>query len=72
MQNSKSKKHIVETGRNMSTSTRGQQHEQIHEVMQTETMNRHGLQRTHRLNTLTLMTRRGTGEEREEGGGQVR
>ena len=56
----------------MSTSTRGQQHEQIHEVMQTETTNRHGLQRTHRLNTLTLMTRRGTGEEREEGGGQVR
>ena len=29
------------------------------------------LRHSHRLNTKTLMTRRGTGEEREEGGGRV-
>ena len=42
-----------------------------HEQMQTETMTRPGVQGTHRLNTQTLRTRRGTGEERGEGGGQV-
>ena len=42
-----------------------------HEQMQTETITRPGVQGTHRLNTQTLRTRRGTGEERGEGGGQV-
>ena len=30
-----------------------------------------GVKGTHRLNTQTLMNQQGTGEEREEGGGQV-
>ena len=39
-------------------------HGQGHEEMQTETMNGHRLHRRQRLNTQTLMTRRGTGEKR--------
>ena len=36
------------------------------------TMTRQGVKGTQRLNTQTLLNRRGTGEDREEGGGQVR
>ena len=41
-------------------------------VRQTDSVNGQELQGRHRLNTQTLMTRGRTGEEREEGGDQVR
>ena len=50
---------------------RAHKREHGHRQRLTNTMTRQGVKGTHRLNTQTLMNRRGTGEEREERGGQV-
>ena len=61
----KNQKQTNEDERNTKFKSKSKEHEQ--EQRQTKTMTRQGVKETQRLNTQTLMTRRGTGEE---GGGR--
>ena len=72
MQNSKFKNtYQEETGDKKSYGGQDADMSMRRTLRLTNTMTRQGVKGTHRLNTQTLMNRRGTGEEREEGGGQV-